>query len=84
MWRKLQPELLKKIVSVPEYVRTNNDTNAINLKAPHDGRIEKERGCAGNQDELAVAVTVVRYFTRRQVKILRNKKQRGNLEPNYL
>lgn len=69
MWRKLQPELLKKIVSVPEYVRTSNDTNTINLKTPQDGRIEKDKTFVGNQDELSVAVTVVRYFTKRQVKI---------------
>lgn len=77
MWRKMQPELLKKIISVPERVTHcgGDDTNTIDLKSSRDVKNDQDhhhrphRPSAGvTQNEFAVAVTVVRYFDTRQVK----------------
>lgn len=60
LWRKLQPEMLTKIVSVPEHVKTSSDSNVVNLKTSQDNRMEKDKASAMAPNELAVAVTVVK------------------------
>lgn len=72
MWRKLQPELLKKIISIPREINGGSDTNAVSLKASSDGHLDNEKVNGCSQTEFAVGVTVVRYFTKRQVKIARD------------
>ncbi|XKL66958.1 hypothetical protein PGB90_010378 [Kerria lacca] len=84
MWRKLQPELLKKIVSVPQQINGGSDSNAVTLRTPQDNRIEKEKVPGISQNELAVAVTVVRYFTKRQVKKLLVQEGHHNTDDFYI
>lgn len=74
MWRKLQPELLKKIVSIPEHVHPPATSNAVSVKQQQDVCTDNDRAAGLSANDFAVAVTVVRYFTKRQVKIYQVKR----------
>ncbi|XP_065203872.1 glycine receptor subunit beta-type 4-like isoform X2 [Planococcus citri] len=63
MWRKLQPELLKKIVSIPDHVHHTTSgpaSNAVSCKPQQDLCTDNDKAAGLNANDFAVAVTVVK------------------------